>query len=202
MALLTEKIPQQNFEIVRDRIALILADEISNQSAILPATPDLNPTVWTERFVPFSHVEFPAVNVIFSSGNFVDQYTTHDLAVHKYYIDVYAKSPTIGSDGGDKLASIKLHRMLGICRAILENPQYRTLAFAPPSLQHTKVVDISIEQPQNNQDAESVVMGRLTFDVHVPEKMQLLTANNISGWETSVELNESLKGYEFSNVTV
>lgn len=202
MALLTEKIPEQNFELVRDRIAEILADEISAQSLIIPLTPELNATVFVERFVPFDKTDMPCVNVVFANGNYDNQNTLTADGLYKYNIDVYAKAKSTTIDGGDKLASIKLHRLLGICRAILENPQYRTLAFAPPSLQRTTVVDIAIEQPQNTQDGSSVIMGRLTFDVSVCEGTQLQSANNISGWETSVQMDETPQGYQFSNVTV
>jgi len=202
MALIAGKIGSQNFELIRDRIALILADEISTQAAMAPLTPELNATVYTERFVPFSHTNMPCVNVIFSRGNFEAQYTQQNLAVHQYFVDVYASAKTEGTTGGDELASKKLHRLCGIVLQILENPQYRTLAFAPPSIQHTKVVDISIQQPQNGQDATSVIMGRVTFDVHIPEKTSLLTAVNIGGWTTSVGMDDSGKGYEFSKVIV
>ena len=202
MALLTQKIPAQNFELVRDRIATILADEISAQALIAPLTPELDATVHLERFVPFDKVDMPCVNVVFANGNYDNQNTLTADGIYKYNIDVYTKSKTIGTDGGDKLATIKLHSLLGMIRAILENPQYRTLAFAPPSLQRVTVVDIAVEQPQNTQDGSSVIMGRLTFDVSVCEGTHLQTANNISGWETSVQMDETPQGYQFSNVTV
>lgn len=202
MPLITEKIGNQNFELIRDRIALILADEITNQSTISPVSPELNAKVFTERFVPFSHVDMPCVNVVFARGVMQDQYTQQNLAVHQYFIDIYSSAKTDGLVGGDEIASKKLHRLCGIVLAILENPQFRTLGFQPPSIQHTKVVDIAVEQPQNTQDATSLIMGRVTFDVHVPEKVSLLNANNIAGWETNVQMGESLSGYQFSKVVI
>lgn len=202
MAILTQKIPAQNFELIRDRIATILADEISAQSLIAPLTPELNATVFLERFVPFDKTDMPCVNVVFASGQYENQNTLTADAIYTYNIDVYAKAKSTLTDGGDKLATIKLHSIIGIIRAILENPAYRTLAFAAPSLQRVTVNDIAIEQPQNTQDGSSVIMGRLTFNVSVCESVQLKTANNIAGWETSVKMNETETGYQFSNVTV
>lgn len=201
-AILTQKIPQQNFELIGARIFEILRDEIAAQALIAPVTPELNATVFHERFVPFDKTDMPCVDVIFSNGTYDNQNTKTADGVYKYFIDVYCKSKTVGTDRGDKLASLQLHRILGICRAILESPQYRTLAFAAPSIQNTTVVDVAIEQPNNTQDAQSVIMGRLTFDVSVCESVQLLTANNIAGWETSVEMDESGSGYQFSNTPI
>tara|TARA_R110002167_G_scaffold110087_4_gene280339 strand:+ start:4553 stop:5161 length:609 start_codon:yes stop_codon:yes gene_type:complete len=202
MALLNLKIPEQNFEIVRDRLALILADEIAAQAAIAPLTPELDATVHLERFVPFSQVDMPCVNVVFASGSYDNQNAKTVDGLYKYNIDVYAKAKSTSTDGGDKLASIKLHSILGICRAILESPQYRTLGLAAPSLQRVTVVDINVEEPKNTQDGSSVIMGRLTFDVSVCEGVQLQIANNIAGWETSVEMDETDTGYKFSKVIV
>jgi len=202
MAVLTQKISEQNFEIIRDRIALILADEIQAQSLIAPLTPELNATVHLERFVPFSQVDMPCVNVVFASGAYDNQNTLTADGLYKYNVDVYAKAKTTSTDGGDKLASIKLHRILGICRAILESPQYRTLAIAAPSLQRTTIVDINVEEPKNTQDGSSVIMGRLTFDVSVCEGVQLQSAQDIGGWKTEVKMNETETGYQFSNIVV
>ena len=201
-ALLTNKIPAQQFEVIRDRIATILADEIASQALIAPVTPELNAKVFMERFVPFDKTDMPCVNVVFANGTYDNQDPKTANGNYNFFIDVYTKAKTTATDGGDKLATIKLHSLLGICRAILSNPQYDTLAFARPSIQRVTVVDIAVEQPQNTQDGSSVIMGRLTLDVRACESVQLLTANNISGWETSVKMDETETGYQFSNVTV
>ena len=201
-AILTNKIPAQQFEVIRDRIATILADEIAAQALIAPLTPELDATVHLERFVPFDKTDMPCVNVVFANGSYDNQDARFANGDYKFFIDVYTKAKTTVTDGGDKLATFKLHSLLGICRAIFANPQYDTLAFARPSIQRVTIVDIAVEQPQNTQDGSSVIMGRLTLDVRACESVQLLTANNISGWETSVKMDETETGYQFSNVTV
>jgi hypothetical protein len=142
------------------------------------------------------------VNVVFASGSYGNQDSRNSTGSYKYMIDFYTSAKSTATDGGDKLATFKLHSLLGICRAILENPQYATLGIARPSLNRTTVADIAVEQPQNTQDGASVIMGRLTFDVSVCEGVQLIDANNIAGWETSVKMDETETGYQFSNVTV
>jgi len=202
MALLNLKIPEQQFEIVRDRIGFILADEIAAQALIAPATPELDATVFLERFVPFDKTDIPCLNVTFASGSYGNEDAKNSTGTYKYNIDVYAKAKSTTTDGGDKLATIKLHRLLGIVRAILESPQYMTLAFPRPSLNRVTVVDIAIEQPQNTQDGSSVIMGRVTFDVSVCEGVQLLTGQDIGGYKTEVKMNETDKGYQFSNIVI
>lgn len=202
MALLTLKIPEQQFELIRDRIGFILADEIAAQALIAPVTPELNAIVHLERFVPFDKTDMPCVNVVFASGSYGNQDVKNSTGSYKYNIDVYAKAKSTTTEGGDKLATIKLHRLLGIVRAILESPQYITLAFARPSLNRVTVVDIAVEQPQNTQDGSSVIMGRITFDVSVCESVQLLTGEDIGGYKTTVKMNETDTGYQFSNIVI
>jgi hypothetical protein len=53
-------IPLSAGEIIRNRIAEILADELAYQDALNAVTADDRVTVWMERFVPASDVvEYP-----------------------------------------------------------------------------------------------------------------------------------------------
>ncbi len=196
-SILVEAIPTQNFELIRDRIGGILADELASQ-AILRSEPDIDATVFVERVVPFSKENAPAVNVMFDSGDFSNQDTVSSDGNYTFFIDVYTSAKTTATDRG-YLRSVKnLHAILGVCRAILENPVYRTLAFASPSITHTNVAAMNIKDPSNDQDAASIAIGRLTFRVRVPEGVQLINANNIAGYITSVKLLETNKGYIFT----
>jgi len=91
MSLITQIIEQSNFELVRGRIASILADELDNQRALNQTALDLEEAkpspdpviianlelnisatsgrVWEERFKrpqPPEYTKFPLYNVIFS----------------------------------------------------------------------------------------------------------------------------------------
>lgn len=197
MALINGVIPRQNFELVRDKIGEILATEFAAQFA-LTSNSELNATVHVERIVPFDNTEIPCINVLLSRGNFDNMTAKKSDGTYQFNIDVYAKSKSSENQGGDSRASFIMQKMVGMAMAILENPRYRTLAFAPPSVAHTQVSDISISDPTNNQDAESVMMGRLTFQVRINENVELLTANPIVGYETTVTLSETEKGYVFT----
>jgi len=201
MALINTIIPKQNFELVRDRIGEILADELANQFT-LSGDAEINAKVFLERFLPIDKTSLPSVNVMLSRGNYENHTTIQSVGNYSYFIDVYTRAKTSVTSNGDSLSLIRLQRLLGVCKAILENPKYKTLAFVPPYLNHTSIESIEVAEPRNNQDASSVMMGRLTFNVVVRETTELTTPNNISGWETSVQLGDSGNGYVFSNVTV
>lgn len=197
MALITNIIQPRNYELIRDRIGLILAEEIQNQFA-LTANQDINSTVYVERIVPFDKTEMPCLNVLLSRGGFGNNDVKQSDGTYTYFIDVYAKSKSTNGSNGDKLAMISLQKNIGIIIAILEDTRYIRLGFTHPSISSTMVSDFAIADPSNNQDASSIVMGRITFTVRVPEKVELINASDIDGWETSVTLEESDKGYVFT----
>lgn len=189
-------IPPQKFELIRNRIAEILYIEIENQW-VLSYDADLIIPVWVERTVPYDHNEAPCINVNLANGNYDNKDATIVDGTYQYNIDCYTKAKANGVDGGDKLATIKLHRLLGVCRAILENQAYFNLAFDQPYIGHTEVSSLSIAEP-GNKDADHVMMGRLTFTVRAPETSELKEANLIEGYDTSVKLLLTDKGYVFS----
>ena len=190
-------IPQQNFELIRDRIGLILKEEIDNQANTLISDPDLNASVWVERFVPFDKSDFPCVNILFSGGPFENINTVSVTGVYTFLIDVYTSSPTTTGQDGDQKASFVLQRLLGIIRAILENPVYRILDFNPGTVLGTEVENLGVMDPQNNQDATSTIKGRVTLKVKACETTQLLDASPIEGFETAVKINLTDKGYKY-----
>jgi len=200
MAKLIEIIPPQNFELIRDRIPTILVDELANQ-VTLTGDQELNAQVFGERIVPFDAADMPAINVLLSRGNSNFFTTVDNSYVYTFFIDVYTKAKSSDGVRGGHLASTRLHKLLGVVRAILENPVYKTLDFPAPSLEHTAVTDIAIADPKNNQDAQSTMMGRLTFSVQVRENVQLIIAEDIGGSDTSVEIEETDEGYLYSYQT-
>ena len=197
MAQIKEIIPAQYFEVIRNRIAEILTDELDNQ-VVLTYDTDLEATVYVDRFVPFDHTDTPAVNVSFSKGDYNNQTVVDVDGAYSYFIDVFTRANTTDTDRGDKLAMFKLHKLLGVCRAIIQNPLYKTLGFEPPFIMSRQISNISIAAPQKEGDALSVVMGRLILTIVAPEDTQLLTAKLIAGFDTQVKLSLTNKGYIYS----
>lgn len=196
MSLITQAIPPQAFEIVRDRIGAILADEI-NRQFIITGDAELDLDVWVERFVPFDKEEIPTVNVSLVSGAFSGHTQKNTDGLYSYAIDVHAKAKSSEDDRGDSLAVIRLHRLMGICRAILENPYYKTLGFTPPFIMNRHCESVSIADP-GRQDATSAAMGRLIFSVRVIENTELVSPAALYMNNTRVKLHETDKGYFYA----
>ena len=189
-------IPAQFFEVIRNRIAEILVDELDCQ-VLLTYDTDLEAKVFLERFTPFDNTEMPAINVSFSAGDYNNQ-TARDVdGTYSYFIDVFTQAKTTDDDRGDKLAMFKLHKLLGVCRAIIQNPIYKTLGFQPPFIMSRQISSIAIAQPREGETL-SVVMGRLILTIVAPEDIQLLTAKLIKGFDTQVKLALTDKGYIYS----
>lgn len=197
MSVIVGVIPPRAFELVRDRICEILADEISNQ-ANLASDADLEEViVWKERFIPFNQSEMPAVNVSFASGVLSGQTQKNTDGTYTYFIDVFTKALGDDDERGDTKATLKLHKIIGVCQGILENSRYRTLGFTPPFISHRHCENISISDP-GRQDTANSIMGRISLIVKVPESMELVTPTLIGGNNTTVKLYSTDLGYFYS----
>ena len=194
MPQITLPIQTQSFELVRDRIGEILADELPEQ-AILIGDTDLNATVFRERFVPMSSTELPAVNVYLARGEYNKLTNINQDGVYSYNIDVYTSAATTNDERGDSLAMVKLQKLMGVVHGILSHQAYLTLGFAPGLIGHRSVKGLAIQQPGKGKDAESVVMGRLMFDVKAADVNERVQGTLIAGYQTTVKLHESEQGY-------
>jgi len=195
MAIIDNLIPQQNFELIRDRIGLILADELSNQLA-KHGDASLNPTVGIERYKSFNITELNFLSVNLARGPFDNKNAIQVDGSYLYNIDGYVSAKSTDSDDGDNLSSIKLQRILGMVRAILENPGYDTLAFVRGNIGHTEVQELTIAEPDRTEK-EHVMMGRLNFLVRASEDVELTTPPNIALSTTTIKLELTEKGYVY-----
>jgi hypothetical protein len=200
MSIITEIIQPQSFEIVRDRIGRILAEELANQFVL--NSNGIEGQVWIERSVQYDKSELIGrkahVNVCFGEGSYGNQDQTQSEGTYKYYIDVYVNEKSNDTDRADVRASVKLQSMLGICRSILEDSRYKTLGFKTPPgfIGNRHYESIQIQNPnQKKHDGDSSLMGRLTFSVKVLEKNGLSLGVASNKYITTVKLDVTDKGY-------
>ena len=77
-------------------------------------------------------------------GDYDNMDVVDTRGTYTYFIDVFTRAKETDAEKGDTIAALKLQRILGIVRTILEDPQYRTLTFVAPSIEHTEIKEISI----------------------------------------------------------
>jgi hypothetical protein len=208
MTLIPGIIPQQNFERIRDRIGVILFQELENQwlrtgdsdlrkplsQGETDADADGIP-VWNERIVPFDQAEMPCINVGYNGAPFENNNPLWSEGVNTFFIDVYCSAAATPETEADTLAAHKLQKIIGKIRFILRHSFYRTLGFAPGFIGGTRIASIEIADPKATQDANGCVMGRLIFEVKATEDVTPLEPVDASNFMTTVTLFESDKGY-------
>ena len=193
---ITDLIPQNSYELVRDRIAEILADELPNQ-ATLAGESYINANVFTERTIPIQQTETSLVEVSLARGDYDLMTAINKDGTYTYHIDIFTKSKSNENIRAGELASRRLQRLTGICSIILSHWKYRTLGFMAPFIEHTEVQQIQFAKVDKNNDAATVVMSRITFNVRVPESISKDNPTLIAGYETSVKISDTDFGYKY-----
>ena len=197
MPLILNVIPPQGFEITRDRIGEILADEISSQVAKSYNT-DIDAAVYVERSNQIDKTELPLINISLSTGSYDNKNQGHVNGTYTFDIDAYTHAKSTEDESGDVLAAMKLQRILGVCRAILENPIYKTLGYEAGFILRTGFSDINIAIPGAGKlDTLNTLMGRLSFTVVLVESTELIVPQLIAGYDTSLKLELTDNGYKY-----
>ncbi len=194
MALINTLIPPASFEIVRDRITAILAEEILNQHTLFPDPQLAGLTIYMERIIPFNRGETKSINVRWAGTPYSSRTMVQADGTNTYQIDCYAAAKTNDTEAGDSMAIIRVSKLMRIVRAILLNPKYKTLGYQPGFVMSVNISNIKVDR-EPEQDAMNFMMGSLLFDVKLPETTELINPPLIAGAETSIELQESDKGY-------
>lgn len=202
-ALIGTAIPRQNFEVIRDKLAAILALELPHQHALDSSIPNIS-KVYIERYVDInSETELNAINVSISRGDFTNQTLFKADGTYTYNVDVYTSAPTTDATGpADQYAMVLMQRLVGVIRSIFTNPQYKSLGLTPGILIGLPVVArFFVADKSTVTDALSDVIGRLQLTIRAIEVIN--DGENVSGVPleeatTQVFLNGSTYGYYYS----
>lgn len=192
---MTQAIPlitkDDNFELIRDKIAYILAAEGAAQVALAEAVPlDSTPwkfNVYKERINPWEAFRdgsgdlTPIVNVWYDSGTFdkssSNVATRQKADPSRYNIDIYAFSKSTetagGHDPGDQAASELCQHVLKLVRNILMHDKYKHLDMLGVVWRRWPG-QITAFQPQSgNQPLNRVAAIRLVLEVEHNETIEL-----------------------------
>lgn len=193
-------IPPHNYELVRDRIGTILANEALYQAALMnTAIPNsgnylLATEVRVERTNPIDKIDIPVINVSLINGDYSNKHQGNVLGGYNYAIDCYTNAKTTALNEGDQLAAFRLQKLMGFCRYVLEDPIYKTLNFPMGFIAGSLVTSFQI-QNIGKEDAVNSAMARLIFNVKMAESNSLIVAPQIAGWQNTVLIDNTTSGY-------
>jgi hypothetical protein len=195
MALINGIIPVQNYETIRDAIGAILYTEIPNQEALTGNS--YVSSYFSERFVNPDETDFPCLNIVFAGGDYDNKDQTRVDGYYTYHIAAYTSASSTANDDGDHISTLKLHRVLGLCRAILMNPVYNNLGFVVKVIKSTIVSQITIAKNDTFADAANSIMGYIEFKVKCIEDVLLKDPIPLASSLTVVKLYLTDKGYRY-----
>lgn len=190
-AKITYQITPRNYEVIRDKIASILAEELPIQTAASEIS-----EVWLERIIPFSTDEYPVVNVGYDGTAFDNHTTISKRGESEFFIDVMYRSASTDDDDGDKIASINAQRIAGIISYILSSAEYFRLDLAFGIVNSRLVTEIRMGKV-DNQDATHTVVARVTLKVISNENVNSigLTPVELEEIYSQIKINETVRGF-------
>lgn len=189
-------IPQQNFEMIRDRVALIIADELAAQLALRPTELEFGAGVWVERAAPFDREELPAVKVYFAASSYDDDGRVTSQGSATIHIEVTARGRSTSTQGAGEVAAKICQKLLGAIRYILKHPTYNRLSFTGRQfIKGITVSDIRIAEPTEQADGFRSVAGQLILQVRYEELNGDLTSTPIEEYGAQIKIDDTEKGY-------
>lgn len=195
-------IGQRQWELIRDRIGLILAEELATQAQLdYDDQLFINPSVYVERFKPFNHTEMPAVNVMVAQNEYTQETQQSQDGTHTYYVDMYVNAKASAGLRGDELAAKKLHRLVGMCQAILMDSRFKTLLFEPGGISNRSVKRIQMADPTKSMEAANTIMARMTVEVRATDNVELVDAIPLDEYVTIAKMGATGEGYLWGGST-
>lgn len=189
MAVLIDyKIPNANFELVRNQIAIILKEEIENQ--LLMNSDEMDLGVFIERTVPISNSEECVINISLADVDFNDQNNHNGEGVFQYFIDIY---------GFQIDSAFKVQLLHNYTRHILKFGEYQTLGFKPGFIGGSNVTGFQMKTDLIGQDSDYVKISRLFFSVRINEYQGDSKGIPLLENHTKYKIEETNLGYEVVN---
>lgn len=224
MAEITRLLGASAFEIIKDQIALVLADELSNQVALYDAAiaaeeSETNPNeellaqyifnrnsipggVSVETSTPTELFEYPFVNVAYVDTPYQDLSVPSTLyGIHRYAIQVMQISLEDEEVKGDFISMTKTQRLLSICAQILMDKKYRQLGFAPEyskNIGHRNIREQKIGVPDKTvADANNPTAGEFFLEVKALDEFPSYTGDVIQETATTMRVTDNDSPFYF-----
>jgi len=198
MALLTEEIGAQGFELVGNRIAEILVEEIANQVTLQGFEETVE--CFLERIEPMDKNEDVMISVAFREGDYEGQTQQDVQGQYMYFIDLFVSGYGQAGTAPSIISKNKLFRYLGLIRYILSSGKMPTLQF-PPGLIGGKYIkkiildtDYSNFGNHSNYDGAYIRFARIIYIVRVRESQLLWEGIPLEGNNTKITYENTTKG--------
>jgi hypothetical protein len=196
-AKLTYQIPSSNFETVRDQIGSILKLELDNQS-VLCGDSDLTAEVYVNRFTPVDKSEGNVIIIKPESCKLDGQTPVSQSNETVYNVDIFTNARESASMEGHRRSSVKLERLAGMIRHIIQSPHYDRLGLANGIIEHREISQIRFAQVNDEQDSEFSRMARVDVTVHMNENQNGIEPVIAAGYDTIMKIELTEKGHKLT----
>lgn len=189
-SIITELIPDQPFEIIQNRIAEILLEEITAQHTLQDL--DSNFNVFVERIHPYDTSEDVVISIACREQDNQEYTQRSSQAENLYFIDIFTGGIEEGAETLSENVRRKLFKYVGIVKYILNSAKYPTLGFSPGLIgnKHVKKVtfdtDYSNWGNHSNYDSSGIRFCRILFLVKALENTEAWSGIPLQGNDTIV----------------
>lgn len=193
-AKITEIIQDQGFEVLTQTIGAIMLLELTEQQSIQSYDMDLG--VFIERIEPIDKSEDVVVNVSLGAVNYDNHNEFESQGTHNFNIDTYVFGLESSSETASKNASLKLNKITGWIRYILQSTKYKTLGFDPGFVGGTYVQSINFDDNFGKEDTSMSRMSRLVLSVRASEFQNSDEILEFTRNDTTIKLDSTDKGFQ------
>jgi hypothetical protein len=193
MAKINFPIPEQNFEKVRDQIAIIITDEITEQLA-QTGLGLFNPSsIFLERRISLDKTTLPAITITTDSADYDKNSATESEGKVKYLIVAYTSADSTSIKKGDEKSALDCEKLIGVLRFILKHPFYKYLNLKGV-VGGVSVDSWRIGEPQQG-DSRHMTVGEIQLSVIISESNGTEIPTISEGSDSGFSIGTSEQGY-------
>lgn len=196
MSRINTVIQPRAFEIIRDRLGTILADELANQFTTFNVQ-EANVYVTVEGDKIVDSTEMSTIIVALNEDDFDSEHAGSARGKMLFNVDAFCKAKSTDSVDGAVLSAFKLQRLIGLCYAIIKSAFYDTLGFTPGFIANVSIRKVKIGDP-SEKDMVCTIQGRMFVEVTAIETTDLFVPTLITGYQTTITIGSSSSGYLYS----
>lgn len=193
-AKITEIIEEQSFEILTKEVGAIILLELTNQITLQSFGIDLG--VFIERIEPVDKSEDVIINVSLNNVNYDNHNEFTSQGTHIFNIDVYCFGESSINETANDNVRLKLQKITGWIRYILQSTKYKTLGFELGFIVGTYIQSINFDDSFGKEDGSMTRMSRIVYSVRANEYQNSDELVAFTGNNTTIKLGLTEKGYK------